>query len=58
MNYKISIGLTYTWEMFQGFFTKKFLDDFGNTILPVSWIVTKFTFIGILEDAITLHGKK
>ena len=29
--YKISIDLTYTWEMFQGFFTKKFLDDFGTT---------------------------
>ena len=31
MDYKISADLTYTWEMLQGFFTNKFLDDFGTT---------------------------
>ena len=31
MDYKISIDPTYTLKMFQGFFTKKFRDDFGTT---------------------------
>ena len=31
MDCKISIDRTYTWEVFQGFFIKKFLDDFGAT---------------------------
>ena len=30
MDYKTSIDLTYSGEIFQGFFTKKFLDDFGT----------------------------
>ena len=33
MDYKISIGLAFTREMFQGFFTKNFLDNFGTTTL-------------------------
>ena len=31
MDYKISLNLTYTWEMLQGFFTKTFLANFGLT---------------------------
>ena len=37
---------------------RNFLTILG-LLLPVSWIVTKFTFIGIiLEDTIALHVKK
>ena len=58
MDYKISIDLTYTWEIFQEFFAKKYLDDF-STVLPVANIVTKYTFIRIiLEDTIEVHDKK
>ena len=32
MDYTLSIDLTYTLEIFQGFFTKKFLDDFATTV--------------------------
>ena len=58
MDYKVSIDWTYTWEMFQGFFTKKLFDDLALLLL-VLWIVTKFTFIRIIiENTTALHGKK
>ena len=31
MDYKVSIDLSYTWEMFQAVFAKKCFDDFGTT---------------------------
>ena len=52
----MSVDLTYIWQMFQGFFTTQFLMILP-LLLPVLWLFTKFTFIGIILYNIPLHCK-
>ena len=58
IDYKISKGLTCTWEMFRGYLPRNFLMILALLLL-VLWIATKFTFttITLEEDNIALHGK-
>ena len=54
MGYKISIDLTLRERSFRNSSPKNFL--ILELLLPVSWIATKFTYIGIRsEDAIVLN---
>ena len=54
MGYNISIDLTYA---FRDSLPRNFLMIL-ELLLPISWIMTKLIFIGvILEDTIPLHGK-
>ena len=57
MGYKISIDLTLRERSFRNSSPKNFL--ILELLLPVSWVVRKFTYTGIRsEDAIVLNEKK
>ena len=52
MDYKISIIKKISGILYQEIFLMVLV------LLPVSWIVTEFAFIGILEDTAALLGEK